>query len=68
VHVNEPGRNDKPGRVDFALRRPVRHTAYGDNPISGDRYVADEPRIAGAIHNPAAAKDKVELRLLTSKR
>jgi hypothetical protein len=61
MYVDEPWRNDETVRVDHASgscpwsERPDRY-----DPVATNRDVAEEPGIARAVDDPAAANEKVE--------
>ena len=58
VHVDPAGRDQKPGRVDLAPAGTELAADRGD-PLAGDRHVAGEGRLAGAVDDGAAANDDV---------
>ena len=58
VDVDPAGRHQEARGVDLALGRPLLAADGGDPPV-GDRHVAGETRLAGAVDDGAAANDDV---------
>ena len=60
MRIDETGRDNQPGGVDFltslTIDLPHRH-----DPVSGHRHIASKPRGAGAIHNPSAPNNQIEI-------
>ena len=57
MHVDEPGRDDQPARVDHAPCAVVRCAERTDrlDPVAADRHVAQKPGVAGPVDDLAAA-------------
>ena len=60
-HVDKAGRNDQPRRINLDFRLFSADAADADDLAVGDADVGHIPRRAGAIDDPAAANDDIEL-------
>src|SRR5207247_864751 len=59
VHVDEARRDDEAFGIDYALRRARKRAADGDQSIAANRHLAVEPRVAGAVDDPAIANQEI---------
>jgi hypothetical protein len=59
VHVDEPGADEEPTRVDRPPRRLIDASDRADA-VAGDRDVGGERRRAGAVDHATATEDQVE--------
>jgi hypothetical protein len=53
VEIDEPGRHYQTAGVDHARGAAGEPAPDGDDRVLLDRHVAEEPRIAGAVHDAA---------------
>ena len=59
VDVDEPGRDDLAGGVDHARGRRLDARRDADDGVAAHRDVAEIPRAAGAVDDPAVADDEI---------
>jgi hypothetical protein len=59
VHVDEPGADEEPTRVDRPPRR-LGDAPDRDDAVAGDPDVGGARRLAGAVDHAAATEDQVE--------